>query len=520
LEYLALTAGSYNLDCQIMIAPAVLQLTNIMKRFAGTQALDGVSLAIRPGEIHALLGENGAGKSTLIKILAGIYTADSGQVQINGIDANPRRDRLPIAFIHQDLGLVETMTVAENIALVAGYPSQRGLISWSATRNRALDSLARLGATTDPLVKVGDLPPAERSIVAIARALATKCDLVVLDEPTAALPEPDVAKLLETLRALARHGVAILYVSHRLDEVFRIADRTTVLRDGRVVGSVDVRDTTPEKLVNLIIGRSLSEMFTEPPPSDTQTLLEVRDLQVGFVGPVSFSIRRGEVVGLAGLRGAGHLSIGRAIYGATDKSSGSVTIDGRKILTAKPADAIRARIGLVPNRRREEGLANGLSVAENLFLNPRASGVRWNELYNSRSERNRARERLKPLAVRPSDPGLIISALSGGNQQKVVLARWFAIGARVLILEEPTLGVDVGAKADVYKLITSALREGHAILLISSDFEEVSGICHRALIFDRGRISAELPRDQLSVSGITSIASGGSDAKTETRVQN
>jgi ribose transport system ATP-binding protein len=487
----------------------VLSLSGIRKRFAGTQALDGVDFQIRPGEIHALLGENGAGKSTLIKIMAGIYTADAGEIRVNGDLVVPRRDRLPISFIHQDLGLVETMSVAENVALIAGYRHTGPFISWRKTVDLARRALASLGADSiHATVNVGDLPAAERSIVAIARALATECKIVVLDEPTAALPEPDVIRLLDALRTLAASGIAIIYVSHRLDEVFRVAHCVTVLRDGRVVGTAEIADTSPDQLVRMIVGRSLSEMFVEPPPPSNRLLLEVDDLEVGHVGPISLSVKQGEMVGLAGLRGAGHLLVGRAIYGAADRVGGTVKIAGDQPSILGPKDAIKAGLGLVPNRRREEGLANGLSVTENLYMNPAVCGVRVGQLINPRIERTSANQRLRQLSVRPAEPGIVVSALSGGNQQKVVLARWFAIGAKLLILEEPTLGVDVGAKADVYKLINEALASGHGVLLISSDFEEICGICHRALIFDRGRISAELDRKSLNTELLTALATG------------
>jgi len=492
-----------------MTSAPVLSLRGISKRFAATQALSGVDMTVQRGEIHALLGENGAGKSTLIKILAGVHRPDDGEIKVNGKLADPRRDSLPIAFIHQDLGLVDDMTVAENIALVAGYANDSGLISWKKTVRHAEDILGNLGSAISPLAKLKELHAAERSLVAIARSLSMKADLIVLDEPTAALPEPDVAHLLKVLENLAAQGVSIIYVSHRLDEVFRAAHRVTVLRDGMNVGASAVKDTTPQQLVSMIIGRPLADLYPALPQVGQNALMTVSNLASGHVGPVSFTLREGEVLALAGLRGAGHISVSRMIYGLAPREAGDISIAGRAVAIRDARDAIAAGIGLVPNKRREEGLANGMSVKENVYLDPTVGGMPWYRLISPTGERRASLDLIQKLSVRPSNPDLTISGLSGGNQQKVVLARWFAAGARILILEEPTSGVDVGAKADVYRLIQEALSTGRSVLLISSDFEEVAGISHRALIFDRGRVAAELGREELSITRITAIAAGG-----------
>ncbi|MBX6321810.1 MAG: sugar ABC transporter ATP-binding protein, partial [Rhodospirillaceae bacterium] len=288
----------------------LLEIRGLTKRFAGTLALDAVDLEVRAGEVHALLGENGAGKSTLIKVLAGVHRPDGGEILWRGRPVDPASQHLPITFIHQDLGLVDTMTVAENVAIVAGYPRRRGLISWSAAEKAAAEALAAMGGAIDPRAKVGNLPAAERSIVAIARALAVNADVLVLDEPTAALPEADVSRLLDVLRRLRTGGLGIVYVTHRLDEVFRIADRVTVLRDGARVAVRAVSATTPGMLVHDIVGRPLSELFMRPPHEAAGPLLEIDGLVAEGVGPVSFTLRAGEILGLVGLRGAGHHVIG------------------------------------------------------------------------------------------------------------------------------------------------------------------------------------------------------------------
>jgi ribose transport system ATP-binding protein len=488
--------------------PPLLEVHDLSKRFAGTLALDAVDFEVRAGEVHALLGENGAGKSTLIKIIAGVHRADGGEIRLQGQRVDPQADRLPISFIHQDLGLVDTMTVAENVAVLAGYARHRGLIDWGQTRAAAVMALHRMGGGVDPDVHVRDLPAAEKSIVAIARAMAVKCELLVLDEPTAALPEADVARLLDVLRRLRAGGLGILYVTHRLDEVFRVADRVTVLRDGRRVTTEAVADSNPATLVHCIVGRPLSNLFIRPPTSRQETILSVNALVAGDVGPVSLEIAAGEIVGLVGLRGAGHDVVGRAIFGDTSIESGTVSLAGLASPVARPADAIRHRVGFVSSKRGEESLAPNLTVRENLFLNPTVAGARHSRPIVPATERQRCLRVLRRFSIRPPEPERQIATLSGGNQQKVILARWFEARSRLLVLEEPTFGVDVGAKAELYRLLQEGLDDGLAVLLISSDFEEVAGISSRAFVFNRGKVFTELGRGELSVARLTAAASG------------
>jgi ribose transport system ATP-binding protein len=489
-------------------AAPLLEVRGLAKSFPGTRALDGVDVAFRAGEVHALLGENGAGKSTLIKVLAGVYRADAGELLWHGRPVQPEAEHLPIAFIHQDLGLVDGMTVAENIALVAGYPRRHGLIRWRRAGAVAAEILARMGGGVAPWARVGSLAAASKSIVAIARALSVQSDLLVLDEPTAALPEADVARLLEALRRLRAGGIGIIYVTHRLDEVFRIADRVTVLRDGRRIETCAVADTTPAALVQAIIGRRLDDLFEGLPPPATRIALQVRALTARRCGPFTFDLHAGEILGLVGLRGAGHEVAGRALLGDIPLDSGDIVLDGAPLHPAGPRTAIARRVGFISSKRREESLAPALAVRENLFMNPTLLGGGPLGLIRPARERARARQVLQRLSVRPPDTERPIITLSGGNQQKVVVARWMEAGSRLLVLEEPTFGVDVGSKAEIYALLRGALAGGLAVLLVSSDFEEVAGLCHRALVFDRGRVVAELPRAALSVARLTEAASG------------
>jgi ribose transport system ATP-binding protein len=494
-------------------AKPLLAITGLTKRFTGTLALDHVDFDVRRGEVHAFLGQNGAGKSTLIKILAGVYRADAGDIRFADRPVDPETDKLPITFIHQELGLVEWMTIAENVALMTGYPRSRlGLISWREVRRAAADALDIMGSDLDPAAPVTSLPAAERSLVAIGRALAVKADILVLDEPTAALPGADVERLLGTLRRLRASGIGIIYVTHRLDEVFRIADRITVLRDGRAVATVDSDKTTPGDLVEMIVGRSMNDAFVRPAAPSDHAILSVDQAVAEHVGPVSFTVNAGETLGLVGLRGAGHHAIGRAIFGHTPLEGGHVSIDGRQIDPTDPADAMRKQIGFVSSRRAEESIAANMAVRENIYLNPAATGKDVLGIIGRRNERADARAALRRFSIKAEDTEQTVATLSGGNQQKVVVARWMEADVRLLVLEEPTIGVDVSSKAEIYHLLQLSLKRGLAVLLISSDFEEVQRICHRALVFSRGHVVAEIPQNELTIGNLTASASGGTAA--------
>ena len=504
-----------------MSATPLLQVEGASKRFTATLALDRLDFDVGAGEIHALLGQNGAGKSTLIKILAGVYPPSAGRILWRGRPVVPGAERLPIAFIHQDLGLVESMTVAENVALQAGYRRAGGLpgglIDWAATAAAAAVALAAMGSRIDPAARVVTLSAADRSIVAIARALAVQADLLVLDEPTAALPEADVARLLATLERLRARGIGMIYVTHRLDEVFRIADRVTVLRDGRLVTSSSVAETSPGDLVRNIVGHAVAAATIAAAPSGPPLLtlagLVVAQQNAGLVGPVSLSAAAGEVLALVGLRGAGHHAVGRAIFGAAPRRAGRLTLAGRALAPADPAAAMAAGIGFVSSRRGEESLAAAMTVQENLYVNPRARGGGGLHPIRRVRERADATLALARFSVRPPDPSRPIATLSGGNQQKVVVARWMEARIRLLILEEPTIGVDVGSKAEIYRDLNAALAAGMAVLLISSDFEEVAAIAHRALVFSRGAVVAEVARAAISVTRLTELAGGGAEPR-------
>lgn len=485
----------------------------IVKSFGGTQALKGVSLKVERGEIVALLGENGAGKSTLIKVLGGIHRPDEGGVFIDGVPYAHEAGKAggqKVAFIHQDLGLIEWMSVAENIALSLGYVKKGRRIDWSATEAVADKALALVEADFSATARVSSLTRTQKSLVAIARALAADCDYLVLDEPTASLPADEVERLFAALRPLKARGVGMIYVSHRLDEIFRIADRVAVLRDGQMVGMRSIEHTTPEELVGLIVGRKAREI-ARPAILEGPAILKVSSLATGAVGPVSFEIRRGELLGLAGLRGAGHEDVGRALFGLIPHA-GKVVLNGVAPDLKDAGAAMRSGIGLVARDRIAESVAPGLSIRENAFLNPSATGRRLLSLLSPKTEDELAHELGRRVGLSPNDPTLAIEALSGGNQQKVVVGRWLDSGRRLLIAEDPTAGVDVGAKAEIYHLLYQALANGMGVLVVSTDFEETANICHRAIVFSRGLPVAELSGVELSTESLIQAASAGEAA--------
>ena len=418
----------------------LLEVRNVSKLFGGTQALDDVGLEVNAGEIVALLGENGAGKSTLIKILASVYSLDQGTVRYRGRDATQSLRRLPIAFIHQDLGLIDWMTVAENICLTLGYPRRLGMIDWPAARRRAKAALDILKADFDPDIRVQSLTRTEKSLVAIARALAAEAELLVLDEPTASLPADEVARLFAALRHLRARGVGMIYVSHRLDEVFEIADRMVVLRDGKVAGARRVSETLPEETILLIVGREPSQVFRRPALREGEARLRLEGMMVGAVGPVDCALHSGEVVGLVGLRGAGQELVGRAVFGLAPVTGGRVVLDGAPLDATSPDSRwTPGSTSSAPTAPAKSVFPN-LSVRENMFLNPLAAGQGLFSYLAPRREAEASRDLGARIGLRPNDPALAIELLSGGNQQKVVVGRWLHLGSKVYIFEDPTAG--------------------------------------------------------------------------------
>ncbi|MEW2401120.1 sugar ABC transporter ATP-binding protein [Streptomyces sp. NPDC046862] len=488
-------------------AEPLVRIRGLSKRFGGTRALKGVDLDIPAGSVLALLGPNGAGKSTLIKVLAGVHRADAGRITVAGHPLGTPAATRSMSFIHQDLGLVDWMTVAENIALGAGYARRAGLISWRRTRETCVEVLRTVSGRLDPDARVADLAPAERSLVAVARALATRARLIVLDEPTARLPAADCARLFDVLHTLRDSGRGILYVSHRLDEVYEVADTFAVLRDGRLVRHGPLAGHSPARLVHDIVGEEPVGHRPAAVPADGAAVLTLDGVRTPGAGPVGLDVRAGEVLGLVGLTGAGHMDLGRALAGSRPLLEGTALLGGRPYRPRLVADAVGLGVGFVTGDRQGEGCAPELTVRENLLANPRAGGLPALRWISPRRERAEATTLIERFSVRPRDSEAPIATLSGGNQQKVVIGRWLRVGLRLLILEEPTASVDVGAKAAIHRLLDEALSAGLAVLLLSTDFEEVAGVCRRALVFVRGTVTAELSGADLTVTGLTRAAS-------------
>ncbi len=492
----------------------LLRLEGIVKKFGNSTVVNNVSVDIHPGKILALLGENGAGKSTLIKVLAGVYKGDGGRIVFHGQEiksaaALKNRTAQPIAFIHQDLGLVDWMTVAENMALVMGFPRRLGLIDWPLVRQRAQKALHEVGIDLDPDARAFDLSRTEKSLLAIARAVAVEAEVLVLDEPTASLPADDVRHLFGVLRQLKEKRVGMIYVTHRLDEVIEIADDICVMRDGYHVAGGATVDYTLRDLVRAIVGQEAERNLRRPQVAvEAPNLLTLENVLIGDTGPVSFTLRQGEMLALAGLRGAGQEEVGRCLFGMRTPEAGRISLHGKPLVVDSPLAAIRAGISMVAGDRINESVVMSMSVRENLFLNPCNLGHAPFAAYGAGSETPLANRKVQEFDVRPKNINIDISALSGGNQQKVVMARWLNMKSPLLILEDPTAGVDVGARAEIYHILNQALDLGIAVLVVSNDFEEIAHICSRALVFNRGQVVGELFDDDVSFANLLALACG------------
>jgi ribose transport system ATP-binding protein len=493
----------------------LLELRGIHKAFPGVQALENIDLQILRGETHMLLGENGAGKSTLIKILTGVYPPDAGTIIFKDTPVdfqNPAdSQKAGISVIYQESHLVRHLTVAENIYLGSEphLPSGFPIIDRDRMIEEANTLLDRLNLPIDPLARIDELSAAEQRMIEVARALHLSAEMIILDEPTAALSSREVADLFGILRTLHAQGVTILYISHRLEEVLQLGDRATVLRDGRKITTVPLAEASLEDLILWIVGRYMPGQFFKAPPVPGPEVLRVEGLcRTGALEDVSFSLNAGEILGITGLIGAGGTALSRALFGADPAEGGSIFIDGQPAAIRSPDDGIAHGIGLLPEDRLEQGLVLQMQAQHNMTLVALENAWPGPWIDHSR-EVDIAQYYAGELGIRSETLAQPALTLSGGTQQKLVLSKWLAARARVLIFDEPTRGIDVGARVEIYRLMSGLVRRGTAIILVSSDLSEILGMCDRILVMHRGAIAAELPRANASQREILRLAGGG-----------
>lgn len=499
----------------------VLQMHGIRKAFPGVQALDGVDFEVRPGEVMALMGENGAGKSTLIKILSGAHSADEGQVFIKGqqvkISTPKEAQDLGVAVIYQELNLAESVSIAENIFVGREFRNRFGFIDNKTMNARAREWLETLHIDLDPRLMVRKIGIARKQMVEIAKALSLDASIIVMDEPTSSLPTAtskptelnEVEVLLEMIKKLRDGGKAVIYISHRMGEVFRISDRITVLRDGKLVGVRNTAETNPDEVVAMMVGRKLEDLYghrSETPIGEK--VLEVRGLnQAGRLYDISFDVRAGEILGVAGLIGAGRSETAMAVFGAGTRDSGEILINNQPVVIKNPQSAIKAGIGYLPEDRKLQGLFLKMAIRLNISAAD-LSLVSSSGFLNTNKERELSSLYVKQLNIRTPSIEQRARNLSGGNQQKVVIAKWLAVKPKVLILDEPTRGVDVGAKIEIYNLMHQMASQGMALVMISSELPEVLGMSDRILVLREGHAMGELSRADATEEKIMTLATG------------
>ena len=486
----------------------LLKMEHISKSFPGVKALQDVSLSLRYGEVHALIGENGAGKSTLMKVLSGLYHADEGEIIWEGkplhLHSTKDSEQAGISIIYQELNLIPNLSIRENIFL--GREKLKGgfLMDFKKTGNEAEKYIKMVGLDVDVTTPVGQLSIAQRQMVEVAKALSQNAKLIVMDEPTSSLTDRETEILMDVIRRLRDQGVTIVFISHRLNELFEISDRISVLRDGMSVGTVDTDQCTEDMLVTMMVGRDLSNIYPKVDTTPGDVVLDVKDLNAGdMVKNVSFSLRSGEILGFAGLVGAGRSETMRAIFGIDHAESGTITVQGKKLENHSPAEAIKAGIGFVPEDRKQLGLILNMTVRENTTLaclrEEMAGGI-----MSTQKEKDITRQQIEQLSIKTPGDEQIVENLSGGNQQKVVIGKWLVTHPKILILDEPTRGIDVGAKKEIHQLMSDLAAKGVGIIMISSEMPEVLGMSDRIIVMHGGRICGEFGADDVSQQKIMS----------------
>jgi ribose transport system ATP-binding protein len=490
----------------------ILSVKDIVKRYPGVTALDRISMDFRKGEVHAICGENGAGKSTLIKILTGAIKPDEGIIEIEGVphsafSPHEAMFRFGIAAIYQEFNLIPYLSVTENI-FIGHEKLRRGFLDTRAMNQKAAEILSSLGIDIDPRTPVESLGIAYKQIIEIAKAISHNVKILIMDEPTAPLTTNEVEKLYELAEILKSQGVSIVYVSHRLDEIFDLSDRVSVFRDGRYIATLETKETSKQELISLMVGRELSETFSERKAITSAPLLEITQLSTLYLlKNISFTLHKGEVLGLGGLVGAGRTELIRAIFGADPISSGNIKINGKNVAIKHPRKAIKLGLGLIPEDRKHHGIIAELSVKENILYSS-FHQVSMYGLIIAKQLAKVAAKYKKRLSIATPNLEKKVKELSGGNQQKVILARCLATNSEIILFDEPTRGIDVGAKQEIYELINELVEEGKGVLLISSDMLELIGMSDRIIVMHEGRITGTLTREQASQEKILNLASG------------
>ncbi|MFT9848231.1 sugar ABC transporter ATP-binding protein [Aneurinibacillus sp. REN35] len=492
----------------------LIEMTGITKSFGKVHVLKDVSFSLKKGEIHALMGENGAGKSTLMKILTGIYQKDAGAIRVRGqemsIGSPKEAEQLGIAVIHQELNIIPQLSVMENMFLGRDLCYGRtGILRTNEMKKQTRIYLERLGVHLHPDMEAGKLSIGQQQMIEIARALSLNAEVLIMDEPTAALTEREIEALFKVMRELRAQGVGIVYVSHRMEEIFAICDRISVLRDGTFVGTETIKETDLETIVRMMVGRQLGDRFPEREVALGEERLRVENVSdEATISGISFSARRGEVLGIAGLMGAGRTEVARALFGVGGKPEGKIFLDGEEIHIRKPDDAIAQGIAFVTEDRKGQGLVLGLSIRENIALT-NLETLAKNGIVSISKEAQLVDDMMKRLNIKASSGEQMVKSLSGGNQQKVVFGKWLGIKPKVLILDEPTRGVDIGAKKEIYHIMNQLTAEGVTILMISSELPEILGMSDRILVMHEGKLAAVMDKTQATQEKIMHAATGG-----------
>ncbi|HEL1264706.1 TPA: sugar ABC transporter ATP-binding protein [Streptococcus equi subsp. zooepidemicus] len=489
-----------------------IEMTAISKSFGTNKVLEKIDLVLHSGQVHALMGENGAGKSTLMNILTGLFPASSGTIVIDGVEkqfSNPQEaEAFGISFIHQEMNTWPDMTVLDNLFLGREIKGTFGLLDQKAMKEKAKRAFDRLGISIPLDLPIGSLSVGQQQLIEIAKSLLSEVSLLVMDEPTAALTDRETESLFQMIASLKKERVGIVYISHRMEEIFRVTDLITVMRDGIIVDTKPTAETNPAELVKKMVGRDIDDYYPAKAAELGELVFEVENLSGECFKDISFQVRRGEILGFSGLMGAGRTEVMRAIFGLDKRTAGRIRLNGQDIQVTNPVQAIRAGIGFLTEDRKEEGLILDFSIKDNMTL-PSHKDFSKNGFFDDKTSRDFVQKMIDRLRIKSGRPEMVVGNLSGGNQQKVVLAKWIGIAPKVLILDEPTRGVDVGAKREIYQLMNELAERGVPIVLVSSDLPEVLGVSDRIVVMHEGRITGELSRGEATQEKVMQLATGG-----------